>query len=270
MPGTQHPDAELDAWLGVALDIADAADAISMGALHRQLEIHAKDDGSFVTEADQAIERHTRELLGQRLPTHGVLGEEYGEAPSTADVRWIVDPIDGTHNFMRGVPVFATLLAAERAGELLVGVVSAPALGRRWWARRGGGAWVTEPGAPEPRRVHVSDRSTIAEAQLIYRSILDMRSSPYATGFESLLTSVWRDRAFGDFWGYLLVAEGAAELMMERDLHVWDVAAPWVIVEEAGGRMTDLQGRRDWTSGDAFASNGVLHDPVLATLHADR
>lgn len=119
----------------------------------------------------------------------------------------------------------------------------------------------------EPRRLHVSSRSAVTEAQLIYRSILDMRSSPYADGFESLLTSVWRDRAFGDFWGYLLVAEGAAELMMERDLHVWDVAAPWVIVEEAGGRMTDLQGRRDWTSGDAIASNGLLHDRVLTTLH---
>ncbi len=273
MAGTSaHPtgadETTLDAWLGLALDIADAADVISMRALHQQLDIRAKDDGSFVTEADQAIERTVRAQLARRAPDHGVLGEEYPEAAGTTGVRWIVDPIDGTHNFMRGVPVFATLLAVEQDGELQLGVVSAPALGRRWWARRGGGAWVTEPGSTAPRRMRVSGRATLREAQLIHRSFLDLGTSPYATGFESILREVWRDRGFGDFWGYLLVAEGAAELMMERGVHAWDVAAPWVIVEESGGRMTDLRGTRDWFSGDALASNGVLHDTVLERLRA--
>jgi histidinol-phosphatase len=174
-----------------------------------------------------------------------------------------VDPIDGTHNFMRGVPLFGTLIAVERDGELQVGVVSAPALGRRWWARRGGRAWARD-GVGEPaRQVHVSGIGTLGESQLLYRSILDMRESRVAGSFEALLPDVWRERAYGDFWGYALVATGAAEAMMERDLHVWDVAAPWVVVEEAGGRMTDFGGQRDWFAGEALATNGLVHGAIL-------
>src|SRR5690606_2742152 len=136
--------------------------------------------------------------------------------------------------------------------ELQVGMVSAPALGRRWWARRGGGAWTRDvPGGPA-RRIEVSPIDRLADSQLLYRSVLDMRASRVAAGFDTLLTEVWRERAYGDFWGYALVATGAAEVMMEQDLHVWDVAAPWVVVEEAGGRMTDFGGRRDW-----FATEGL-------------
>jgi len=261
-------DAELDAWLSMAHQLCDTADRTSLDAWRTELRISTKDDGSYVTEADQAIERDIRGRLADAFPGHGVVGEEYGEEGRDAPTRWYVDPIDGTHNFMRGVPIFGTLLGVERDGELQVGMVSAPALGRRWWARRGGGAWVRDvlTGGP-PRPVRVSSRERLDTAQLLYRSALDMRSTRVAAGFDSLLSDVWRERAFGDFWGYTLVADGAAEMMIEQDLHVWDIAGPWVVVEEAGGRMSDFEGRRDWHAGEAFASNGLLHDQVLERLH---
>ena len=186
-----------------------------------------------------------------------------GASGADAPVRWYIDPIDGTHNFMRGVPLFGTLIAIERDGELQVGVVSAPALGRRWWARRGGRAWTRSTPEGEARRLGVSAVGTLGESQLLYRSVLDMRGSRVASAFESLLPDVWRERAFGDFWGYALVASGSAEAMMERDLHVWDVAAPWVVVEEAGGRVTDFGGGRDWFATEALATNGLIHDSIL-------
>jgi histidinol-phosphatase len=258
---------ELESWLSVAHTICDVADRTCLDALRSDLRVSAKDDGSFVTDADQAVERLIRDRIADAFPGHGVVGEEYGDAGADASVRWYVDPIDGTHNFMRGVPVFGTLLGVERDGELQVGIASAPALGRRWWARRGGGAWVrdaTDGGRVRP--LHVSTRDELSQAQLLYRSALDMRATRVAAGFESLLGVVWRERAFGDFWGYTLVADGAAEMMIEQDLHVWDIAAPWVVVEEAGGRVSDFDGRRDWHAGEAVASNGLLHDLVLERL----
>jgi histidinol-phosphatase len=260
---------ELEGWLTTALELADAADAMALQVRPADLDIQAKADGSFVTHVDQAIERHVRDRIAERHPGHDVVGEEYEASTSGASVRWYVDPIDGTHNFMRGIPLFGTLLAVERDGELQVGVVSAPALGRRWWARRGGRAWTTVPGAA-PRVIGVSGIASLAESQLLYRSILDMRESRVAAGFEALLPEVWRERAYGDFWGYALVATGAAESMMERDLHVWDVAAPWVVVEEAGGRMTDFSGRRDWFATEALATNGLIHDVILGRLWSDQ
>lgn len=254
---------ELEGWLTTALELADAADAMALQARPGDLDIQAKADGSFVTHVDRAIERHIRERIADRHADHAVVGEEYEATGAGASVRWYVDPIDGTHNFMRGIPLFGTLLAVERDGELQAGVVSAPGLGRRWWARRGGRAWTRDAPGRAPRRISVSGISTLAESQLLYRSILDMRASRVAPGFESLLPEVWRERAYGDFWGYALVASGAAESMMERDLHVWDVAAPWVVVEEAGGRMTDFTGRRDWFATEALATNGLLHDVIL-------
>jgi histidinol-phosphatase len=266
-PGGVGRDADLDAWLELGLALCDLADAMALEAVREQLVISAKDDGSFVTQVDRAIEALVRDRIADAYPTHGIVGEEHGEVVPDASVRWFVDPIDGTHNFMRGVPLFGTLLAAERDGDLVVGVVSAPALGRRWWARRGGGAWVREPGGRAPRRLHVSTRDRLAEWQVLYRSMLAVRASRVGPGLETLLGEVWRERAYGDFWGYTLVADGAAEMMVEDDLHVWDVAAPWVVVEEAGGRMTDLEGRRDWFAGEALATNGALHDEVLERLH---
>lgn len=256
-------DAELDAWLATALDLADEADRMAIAARPGELDIRAKADGSFVTHVDQAIERAIRERIADRHPGHDVVGEEYEATGSDASTRWYVDPIDGTHNFMRGIPLFGTLIGVERDGELQVGVVSAPALGRRWWARRGGRAWTRDTPGASPRAIAVSTVGSLAESQLLYRSVLDMRDSRVAAGFESLLPDVWRERAYGDFWGYALVSAGAAESMMERDLHVWDVAAPWVVVEEAGGRMTDFAGRRDWFATEALATNGLLHDVIL-------
>jgi histidinol-phosphatase len=254
---------ELEGWLATALGLADDADRMATEVRPGQLDIHAKPDGSFVTQVDQAIERHIRERIADRYPAHDVVGEEYESEASGADVRWYVDPIDGTHNFMRGVPLFGTLLAVERDGELQVGVVSAPALGRRWWARRGGRAWTRDVVGGPVRPIEVSGIGRLPESQLLYRSVLDMRESRVADAFESLLPEVWRERAYGDFWGYALVATGSAEAMMERDLHVWDVAAPWVVVEEAGGRMTDFGGHRDWFATEALATNGLVHDAIL-------
>jgi histidinol-phosphatase len=257
------PEAELEDWLGTALALADDADDMATQVRPHDLDVTAKADGSFVTHVDQAIERHIRARIADRYPAHDVVGEEYEASGSGADVRWYVDPIDGTHNFMRGIPLFGTLIAVERGGELQVGVVSAPALGRRWWARRGGRAWAREVPGAAPRPIEVSRIARLAESQLLYRSVLDMRDSRVAAGFEALLPEVWRERAYGDFWGYALVATGAAEAMMERDLHVWDVAAPWVVVEEAGGRMTDFAGRRDWFATEGLATNGLVHEAIL-------
>jgi histidinol-phosphatase len=254
---------ELDAWLETALALADDADGMALAARPADLDVRAKPDGSFVTHVDQAIERHIRERIADAYPGHDVVGEEFEATGSDAAVRWYVDPIDGTHNFMRGVPLYGTLIAAERDGELQVGVVSAPGLGRRWWARRGGRAWARERPGDTPRPIHVSGIGTLGDSQLLYRSILDMRGSRVAGAFEAMLPDVWRERAYGDFWGYALVATGAAEAMMERDLHVWDVAAPWVVVEEAGGRMTDFAGHRDWHATEALASNGRVHGAIL-------
>jgi histidinol-phosphatase len=197
------------------------------------------------------------------------VGEEYGEAEAGAGgERLYIDPIDGTHNFMRGLPQFATLLAVERDGEVQVGVISAPALGQRWYATRGGGAWVVGGPAnpPGPRRLHVSTVDGLSHAQILYRSIGDMNASRVAAGFQRLVRAAWRERGFGDFWGYTLVADGVAEAMIEQDLHPWDLAAPWVLVEEAGGRITDFDGRRSLERGEGFATNGLLHDAVLGVL----
>ena len=262
-------DAELDAWLGFALAICDEADALALAFFRRDLVIESKPDRSFVTDADRAIEKHIRERIVATYPGHGVVGEEFGTDPGAGRVRWYVDPIDGTHNFMRGVPLFGTLLGLEADGDLLVGVMSAPALGGRWFARRGGGAWAISavgPDAGQRRRIGVSRVSSIADAHLLYGSAQEIADSGVAPGFPALIGEVWRDRGFGDFWGYALVAEGAAEAMVEVGPKSWDLAAPLVIIEEAGGRLTDLDGVRTIHAGTVLASNGRLHDEVLGRL----
>ena len=259
----------LETWLTFALACCDAADAMAVASFRRDMVIETKPDRSFVTDVDQAIERRIRERIADSYPAHGVVGEEYGTEPGQGSVRWYVDPIDGTHNFMRGVPLFGTLLAAEVDGELQLGVMSAPALGGRWFARRGGGAWAigaVGPGAGVRRRIEVSRVATLADAHLLYGSAHEIADSGAAPGFPALVGDVWRDRGFGDFWGYALVAEGAAEAMVEVGPKSWDLAAPLVIIEEAGGRLTDLEGLRTIHSGTVLASNGRFHDEVLARL----
>jgi histidinol-phosphatase len=259
--------AQLDGWLTFAQAACDAADDLALGHFRRDLEIMTKPDHSFVTVADQAIERLIRERILAAYPDHGLVGEEYGSEAGSARCRWYIDPIDGTHNFIRGVPLFGTLLALEVDGELQLGVVSAPALRERWYARRGGGAWaVGAAGNEAARPIHVSAIADLADAQILYGSAHDIEASGRAPGFAALLGDVWRDRGFGDFWGYALLAEGAAEACIEVELSAWDMAAPLVLVEEAGGRVTDFGGRRLIDSGTLVASNGLLHDTVLARL----
>jgi len=257
-------EAELRLWLDLALACCDAADEIALRHFRRDLEISTKPDRTLVTQADQSIEALIRERIRATHPDHGLVGEEYGTEKPDSSVRWYVDPIDGTHNFVRGIPVFATLLGVERDGELQVGVVSAPALGERWFAWRGGGAWAGRAG--DTRRLRVSRVGHAEEAQILYDSPLDVQRCGWAPGFAGLLGSAWRDRGFGDFWGYALLAEGAAEAMIEVGIHPWDLAAPQVLVEEAGGRMTDFGGRRSVDVASVVASNGRLHRAVLAAL----
>ncbi len=258
-------EAELRGWLALALAICDEADTLALAGFRRDLQVTAKPDRSLVTQVDTAIERRIRERIGEAHPDHGLVGEEGGESGAGATVRWYVDPIDGTHNYIRGVPLFGTLLAVERAGELQLGVISAPALRERWFAWRGGGAWATGSAGMAPgttRRLHVSRVARLEEAHLLYSSPTDVR----APGFQALLARAWRHRGFGDFWGYALVAEGAAEAMIETGLSAWDLAAPLVLIEEAGGRVTDFAGERTIHGPTALASNGRLHEALLAGL----
>ena len=259
-------EAELEAWLALAQAACDEADALARAAFRRDLRITTKPDRTFVTETDTAIERAIRTRIAAAHPDHGLVGEEYGTEAGDATTRWYIDPIDGTHNFIRGVPLFGTLLAVEREGELQAAVLSAPALHERWWARRGGGAWARGTDDDAPRRIHVSGVASLADAQLLYGSGHDIEASGRAPGFHALLGEVWRERGFGDFWGYALLAAGAAEAMVEVDLWPWDAAAPTVLIEEAGGRVTDLGGRRAIDSKTFLATNGLLHDEILKRL----
>jgi histidinol-phosphatase len=267
--GDTDADARHDSWLTFALACCDNADALALEHFRRDLVIETKPDKSFVTQADTAIETAIRGRIGAAYPDHGVVGEEYGTAEGSGTIRWYIDPIDGTHNFMRGVPLFGTLLALEEDGELVVGVMSAPALGGRWYARRGGGAWAVTsfgPQADQPRRIGVSGVAAMSDALLLYASPLEIEASGEAPGFDALIRSAWRDRGFGDFWGYALVAEGASEAIIEVGPKSWDLAAPSIVVEEAGGRLTDVHGVRTIHGGTALASNGILHDEIVRRL----
>jgi histidinol-phosphatase len=262
------PEATLRAWLALALDACDTADEIALAHFRRDLVLERKPDRTFVTVADQGIERELRARINTAYPDHGLVGEEYGTQDGDAPTRWYLDPIDGTHNFIRGVPLFGTLIGVEHEGELQVGVMSAPAMGERWYAWRGGGAW-NRGRAGDERRIRVSEVGAVGDAQLVYGSAHENEESGLFPGFEALIASAWRDRGFGDFWGYALVAEGAAEAMMETGMHTWDVAAPTVIIEEAGGRVTDVDGERRIDSASFVGSNGRLHEELLRRLRAD-
>lgn len=264
---------ELRAWVDAALGWCDAADAVALRYFRRHPTTTRKPDRTFVTEADTAVERLIRERIADQFPGHGVLGEEFGEDQAGASIRWVIDPIDATHNFMRGIPVFATLLGVERDGELQAGIVSAPALGGRWFAWRGGGAWGSGPLAGEPgtgaaRRLRVTSITSLAEAQVVYGGTQDLIDGGRAPGFPRLLQASWRERGFGDFWGYTMLAEGSAEVMVEVGISIWDAAALVVLVEEAGGRITDFEGRRIFDGGTTLATNGALHEVVRSMLIA--
>jgi len=256
--------------LAFAIELADAADAIAMRDYRGEHAVERKADGTYVTPADREIEALLRDRIAERYPAHAILGEEEGddERAWDAEARWILDPIDGTHNYMRGIPVWGTLIACERGGSIEIGVVSAPALGTRWWAGRGLGAYRGATGgrvSGAGERIRVSEAETIAEAQLVYgETLATLERWP---GARALLREAWRVRGLGDFWGFCLVAEGAADVMLDGvDLHPWDVAALIPIVEEAGGRITDAEGGPSEGAGPRIASNGRLHDEVLRRL----
>ena len=255
------------AWLDLALSLCDAADQISMRHFRHDLRIETKPDRTFVTQADREIEQAVRTGIRATLPDHGIVGEEFGEERTDATFRWYIDPIDATNNYLRGIPVFATLIALERDGEAIVGAVSAPALGTRWYAWAGGGSWVLDQRNREaPRRLHVSGVSRIEEAQLLSSSASDPAINARLPGLAATLRRAWRERGFGDFWGYALVAEGAAEAMIELGVHSWDLGPMLLLLEEAGGRLTDFEGRRTIHGRSAIASNGVVHVQLMRDL----
>ena len=250
----------MHADLSLALELADLADAITTERFQADdLIVETKPDLSPVTEADRAVEQVLRKRIGEERPGHSVVGEEFG-ADDPGGARWILDPIDGTKNYLRGLPVWATLIALEREGRVEVGVVSAPALARRWWAARGEGAFVNG------RRIRVSKIADLSDAVLSYASLTSWEQHGLGEQFLTLARSCWRTRGFGDFWSHMLVAEGAADLAVEPEVELWDLAAPQVIVEEAGGRFTDLGGTPTPAGGSVVSTNGLLHDRVLTTL----
>ncbi|MGH8909773.1 MAG: inositol monophosphatase family protein [Egibacteraceae bacterium] len=244
-----------------ALELADAADAISMRHFGGPVPAVAKPDGSPVTEADQAIERLLRERIAAAFPDHAVMGEEGGGLLHPARPTWVIDPIDGTKNYMRGVPVFATLIGLAVGGEVIVGVASSPAMGERWDASRGGGA--RRNGEP----VGVSGVERLEDAHLLLGGLDWWRGEPGMWDLlGTLVDRAWRTRGFGDFWMHLLVAGGMAEVALDRDLRPWDIAALDCILTEAGGRCTGWDGSHALTSGSLLSTNGLLHDELRALL----
>ncbi len=237
------PDLEL------ALRLADAADALSLPLFGSGLAVERKADLTPVTEADRAVESMLRARLAEERPDDAILGEEEGSRAGASGRRWLLDPIDGTRNYTRGIPVWATLLALEEDGEVRLGVVSAPALGRRWWAERGAGA--VRDGAP----IRVSRIDRVEEAVLSV-ALEDEVPEP--------ARRAWHVRGFGDFWAHMLVAEGSVDAAWDaRGVREWDLAAVQVIVEEAGGRFSDLRGARRLDAGEGLTSNGLLHDGLI-------
>ncbi|MGH3811014.1 MAG: histidinol-phosphatase [Pseudonocardiaceae bacterium] len=252
--------------LALALTLADIADAIT---LHRagaaDLQVDRKPDRTPVTDADLAVEDAVRTVLAAQRPQDAVLGEEGGGPTGERAGRiWRLDPIDGTKNFLRGVPVWATLIALVEHGTPVVGVISAPALGRRWWAAAGAGAHTRD--AHGTRVIAVSGVSDLGDAYISTTHLGSWVEHHNRERYLALVDACWENRAFGDFWQHCLVAEGAIDLAAEPVVNPWDVAAVQVLVEQAGGRFTDLDGAPRYDSGTALSSNGLLHDAALWCL----
>jgi histidinol-phosphatase len=262
------PDQALLDDLRLAHVLADQADAITMARFKASdLRVTAKPDLTPVTDADTAVEDAIRTMLSRTRPRDAVHGEER-EDSGWGPRRWVIDPIDGTANFVRGVPVWATLIGLMVGDEVVAGVVSAPALSRRWWARRGGGAF-TGRTLLQGQPLRTSGVSSIEDASLSYSSINGWVASGRGQQFVDLMRDCWRTRAYGDFWSYMLVAEGSVDLAAEPELELHDMAALTVIVTEAGGRFTNLDGRDGPHGPGAIATNGILHDEVVGRLAHD-
>ena len=253
--------ADLDRALAAAVDAAREAGTIALGYYHGGFEVTIKPDHTPVTQADREAEQAIARILRAAFPEFGVLGEEFGgEGPT--DRRWIIDPIDGTKNFVRGIPVWATLIGLEVDGEVVAGVIHNPAAGELYTARRGGGAH--RNGEP----IRVSGAPDLGTAYLIHAGLNILREGQHWDGFLRLVDATDRQRGFGDYLGYGLVADGRAEIYLEAGLKPWDLAPCKIVVEEAGGRFTDFDGHPTIYTGSALATNGRLHDAVLAQLRA--
>ena len=257
--------AGFDGDLGFAHVLADAADDITMRRFRaRDLQVEAKPDMTPVTDADLAVEESLRNVLSRARPRDAMLGEEFGRTGSSQRC-WVIDPIDGTKNFVRGVPVWATLIGLMEEDEVIAGVVTAPALGRRWWAARDGGAW-TGKGLTKATACRVSGVASLSDASLSFSGLSTWADAGKLADLLSLSRKVWRTRAYGDFWSHVLVAEGAVDISAESDVTLWDLAALQIIVEEAGGAFTDLAGIPRPDRGSAVCTNGLLHSEVLHLL----
>jgi len=256
----------LDEDLSFALALADKVDALTLARYHsNDLKVETKPDMTPVSDADRGAERLILAELAAQRPGDAVHGEEFGVHGSSAR-RWVIDPIDGTKNFVRKVPVWATLIALLIDDEPVLGVVSAPALGRRWHAAHGLGAWVSEPGLPEPRRLAVSRVSGLADASVSYASLDGWRELGRREKLMELFDAAWRTRAYGDFYSYMLLAEGGVDAAFEPELELYDMAALVPVVREAGGRFTSITGAEGCGGRNALATNGLLHDQILPYL----
>jgi histidinol-phosphatase len=251
--------------LSLALALAGDADLISFDRFQAlDLVVSTKPDRTPVTDADQAVERSIRSGIRAARPNDSILGEEFG-VEGESSRQWIIDPIDGTANFLRGVPIWGTLIALAIDGVPAVGVVSAPALGKRWWAARGSGAW-TQDDNDQASRIAVSKVTRLSDASISYNSIQGWNEAGRLDSLVALTERVWRARAIGDMWSYMLLAEGALDLVGEFDLQPYDMAALIPIVEEAGGRFSSIAGESGPWNGSALASNGALHGEALSLL----
>lgn len=258
---------DLSGELALALRLADAADEVSMARFDApDLDVQTKADASHVTEADLATERAIRGILADERPGDGIFGEEFGTSGHAAR-QWIIDPIDGTANYLKGIPMWTTLIALSIDGVPRVGVASQPALGRRWWAASGLGAWTNTPSGA-PRRLSVSSVSDIAASSVSFQSIAQWDEAGHTDALLRLSRAVWRDRGYGDTWPYMLVAEGRLEFVAEFGVKEYDIAALVPIIREAGGTFTDYDGADSLSSRSSLATNGILHDSFLSLLHS--
>ena len=256
--------------LALAMRLADAADSITLARYQSiDLVVSTKPDNTPVTDADKAAEEAIRALLKNHRPDDGIVGEEFGNDAGGAQRYWVIDPIDGTKNFLRGVPTWATLIGliekqSDGSEIVVVGVVSAPALFRRWYASEGNGAFLSVNKAA-PEKISVSQVSEIKDASISYSDFIGWgeRLAP----FQELMASAWRTRGMGDFWSHMLVAEGAVDVAAEPSLAVWDMAALDIIVREAGGRFTNVSGVDGSLGGSGLSTNAAIHQKIVDQLN---
>ena len=254
--------------LAFALELADVADQISLERFTAlDLKVETKPDRSPVTDADRSVEQALKGMLAEHCPGDALIGEEFGSAAGSNNRTWIIDPIDGTANFMRGVPVWASLICLAIDGKPTVSVVSAPAMGRRWWAAPAsagahGGAFTRDIDG-SVRHIHVSGISDLEHASLSYNNLQLWDQAGKAEQLLSFSRDIWRTRAYGDFWSYMLLAEGALEIVAEHDLKIYDIAALVPIVEQAGGRFSALSGELTPDTSSVLATNGKLHEVCI-------